>query len=186
MIMKSFCRYYLLLSSVSIVLFSCSNESGQLYRKKNFDSLIDVVSRNHTKELDGTEELIADSAFKEIFAHSSAYFHNVMSLLSKNEVDRRQAYFCVFAMQNLKLEDYIRLCNIYLQLYDNGKISEYTLERLVEGGFLKITIIQDNIDNPDVIIFLKKIQDDKKASKEFKKYIEDIAPNLARVPGQRQ
>src|SRR5438876_9463561 len=109
---KHYCiKSYLIFTSACMVLFSCTNSNRKGYKKKNFDSLINVISKNHPGELDGTDELILDSAFKEIFEHSPIYFDDVLKLLAKKEVNQQQAYFCVFAMQKLNLDDYIKLCN---------------------------------------------------------------------------
>jgi hypothetical protein len=173
--LKNFCiKRYLILASVCMVVVSCTNNNHKGYKKKNFDSLINIVDRNHAGELNGTDELIEDSAFSEIFDHSPTYFDDVIKLLAKKEINQRKAYYCVFAMQNLKLDEYIRLCNIYKKLYDNNKIPEYTLERLIGGGFLEIRVIKDHNSNPDVIRFLNEMHDDKKVSKDFKNLLEEI------------
>src|ERR1700749_1038189 len=104
--MKIVWIFYLMGAFICMMIFSCSCSSHKAYKKKNFDSLINIVERNHSKMLDGTEELIADTAFKEIFEHSQVYFDDVMNLLSKKDIDQRRAYYCVFAMQNLELNDY--------------------------------------------------------------------------------
>ncbi len=77
-------------------------------------------------------------------------------------------------MQNLAIEDYLKLCKVYLELYDKQKISEYGLLNVVMPNFLEKKIIIDNYKNPDVINFLKIMKDKEKRSSEFKGHIENI------------
>jgi len=181
--MKRFVSHFLFSSIILSCLFSCDNKkaransnkitSSNSYRRKNFDSLLNIVNKNASTGLDTYKALLLDSAFTEIFEHSTFYFEDVTKFLSNGNVSKSDGFICAFAMQNLNIYDYLKLCRIYKELYDNRKISDYTMERLI-GGFLDIHIIEDNRDNIEVATWLKAVHIDPKSSNELKRFMEDV------------
>jgi len=177
--MRRFLLNYLELSVICVALYSCSNHSQisdkekPTYKKKNFDSLMNVVEKG-MPGLEWYGALIANKAFVEIYEHSSSYFEDVKKLLSKEQFTQDQAVICVFSIQKLNINDYVELCRIYTELYDQHKISENTLELIIIRDFLKKRVIADNYTNPKVIALLNTLNNDKMISKNFKAMIEDI------------
>jgi len=168
---------FLKLSVICIVLYSCSNHNSEkekpIYKKKNFDSLMNVVEKA-LPGLDWYGAFIANKAFVEIYEHSSSYFDDVKKLLLKKQFNEDQAVICIFSMQNLNIDDYVELCRIYTELYDQHKISEDTLELIIIRDFLKKRVIGDNYTNPKVIALLNTLHNGQRISKSFKGVIEDI------------
>ncbi len=183
---------YLMLTIISVTFYTCSNsnqtsrlnnnrenllcdlkKTHSVYKKKNFDSVLNSITAGRKEGLDYPEELLYDSAFVEIFAHSYNYFDDVVKLLRKGQFTDDQASHCIYAMQNLCLDDYIGLSKIYLNLYSTGKISEGMLEECITPSFLKIRIIEKNYDDPRVIEILNSILN-RNISKNFKTNIQNI------------
>ncbi|HZX59714.1 MAG TPA: hypothetical protein VFE54_13350, partial [Mucilaginibacter sp.] len=117
--------------------------------------------------------LLLDKAFLEIFEHSPSYFDDATKLLSKQNVTDNQAIICVLAMQNLNLDDYVKLCYFYIKLNDCNNISDDTIERLILG-YLDIHIISENYNDPKVIAVLNAFKNDRKTSPTVKNVIENI------------
>ena len=99
------------------------------------DSLLNHVKQSFASGLDFNNELLADSGFVEIFEHNVNYYDDVITLLNRNEIDTHKAYYCVLAMQSLDVDKYVRLCNIYLTLFDHIKISQGILETAIAPNF---------------------------------------------------
>jgi hypothetical protein len=144
------------------------------YRKKNFDSLMNVVVKTFPPNgLDFSEGLLSSNAFVEIFEHSSIYFDDVTKLLTTERFNDLQASYCIYAMQNLTVTKYVELSRIYLRLYDEKKISEGMLNLLVTPNFLQKRIILENYTRADVEDILKTISK-KNISIQFKETIKTI------------
>lgn len=99
------------------------------------DSLLNHVKQSFASGLDFNNELLADSGFVEIFEHNVNYYDDVITLLNRNEIDTHKAYYCVLGMQSLDVDKYVRLCNIYLTLFDHIKISQGILETAIAPNF---------------------------------------------------
>ena len=170
-----------------LILFTCSNNSHNpnnensssfrqqqaFYKKKNFNALIQAIVTQSPKQMDVLEQYLDNKAFVEVFEHSSSYFPDVKKLLRARHFTTEQVFVCILTMQNLGINDYLELCNIYLKLYDNHLISEQMLEAVIIPNFLNKIILEENKDNSNVQIFLNSVLS-RNISIEFRKLIEDL------------
>jgi hypothetical protein len=150
-----------------------SRKSAMNYNRKNFDSLLTVIVNRKPAQADINEELLNDPAFLEIYTHSLSYFGDVKNMLKRKPIAPSQISICTFAMQNLNVSDYVNLCNIYLDLYCQHKISEKILEEIISPNFLNKRILASNYSNQSVIHLLSTIKK-KDISREFKDLIDSI------------
>ncbi len=142
------------------------------YHKIDFASFIDK-RKNDT--LDFYEALLADKAFVNIMEHGEFYRNDVMTFLDKGNFNNMQVAICICAMQNLNVDDYVKLCNLILSLYNDNKLPEGILQDAISPEFLRKRIIINNYNNPRVINLLKSIENNKKVSnKDFRKWLPDI------------
>ncbi|WP_439697196.1 hypothetical protein ACFGVS_01650 [Mucilaginibacter sp. AW1-7] len=153
--------------------FSSSRQKQTLYKKKNFDTLIQTIIKQTPRQMDVLEQYLDNKAFVEVFDHSLSYFPDVKKLLATRHFSAEQAFVCILAMQNLCIHDYLELCNIYLALYDDHMVSEQMLEAVIAPNFLNKIILKENNDNPDVLNFLNSVLH-RNISIKFRKLIEEL------------
>ena len=180
--LKHFSYCFLLFALMSVILFACSHNKGEgnppshkqvHYKKKNFDTLLRAVAKQVPAEMDELDQYMESDAFEEIFDHGSSYFPDVKKLLMSHHFTDTQAFICVLAMQNLGVDDYVELGNMYLTLYNDHLISEGTLEAVIIPNFLSINILKDNKYDPKVITFLDAVHH-AKISTDFKDIVEIV------------
>jgi hypothetical protein len=150
------------------------SRSDSNFNKKNFDSLIVNIDTSIGTSLDYSEELLANPSFMEIYNHSNSYFGDALNFISKDSLSGWHPYVCILVMQNLPISEYMKFCNVYLNLFEKGKISEGILHVLIDPNFFKKRVIPKNFNNPEVIKFLNKVLDNGKVSNEFKVRIKTI------------
>ncbi len=186
--MRNLFLVILTIAAVSIGLFSCSNRNNKSntvqntsdslrrkhYRKKNFDSLMIVMRKTLPSQLEETGEFLGNATFNEISDNSELYFDDVIAYLKTGKLDIDDAAILVYAMQNLKIDHYIQLCNIYENLYREKKITEYTLGQVLLPDFPTDKIIGENYSDPRVVSLLNKILKNDKISKDLQKMIANI------------
>lgn len=152
--------------------------AGPDYHKINFNKFIDV-QKNRTLEFHN-EEILTDTAFVNVFEHSPVYFDDAMKFLQAGHFNAMQAHVCILAMQNLPVNDYVKLCDLYLSLFNQHKIAEGMLESAIMPNFLNIRVITNNYCDPKVKALLTSIINNKNVSKkEFKNYLSDILSGKA-------
>lgn len=181
-------RVLLALVMSGFLLYSCYNKQEGLHNsntirlqsildsnnhKRDFDSMMSIICKD-TSALEFSKALLADSNFRIIYEHSSAYLADAIALLSKQRFNRKQAIVCIYAMQNLSPIDYVRFCQFYLGLYEDKRIEEGMLEETIFPNFGGKWILAENYENPDVMALLNRIENRATISKEFKKKIADV------------
>ena len=181
------------MKSISFVLFfvfialnqGCSNsdrskkentslaQSNLNYHKINFYSFIDEEKNDTLK--DSYEELLYNKAFVNILEHGEFYIDDVILFLNKRNFNDMQVAVCIGAMQNLKVSDYVKPCNLILELYNSNKLPEGILEHAISPDFLRKRIIIDNYADPEVVKLLRNIENNNKVTNtDFKNYLPEI------------
>lgn len=163
-----------------LICSNCSNKNHEEqqhyknepnYKKINF---IDFIKDNDGP-LDVYNEFLVNKEFTNILEHSHYYFRDVLSLLNSNHLTPGQVAVSVCAMQNLNVHDYVKLCNVILYKYDEGKLPFGTLEHAISPNFWIKRIIINNYENTEVIALINKIQHDKKITdSNFLSWLPDI------------
>lgn len=182
---------YKLFSSAFFVIFciGCSGSNSSPVAKQNISNKLTIMDTNYQKvgyavtilqidkrcENSGTwDALFADKIFVNIYEHSSYYVDSAIEFLSDEKFNLHQKTVCVYSMQRVELQDYIRFFEECKNLFNTGKIPELLLNRVISPTFGKKKIVVANYDNVDVKRILESIKDGGKASKEFKVMIEKI------------
>ncbi len=151
-----------------------TNTVDSNYSKGNFDSLMVVIEKAFPTGIDYGEEVLPSQAFKAIFDHSSIYLEDAIAFLSKENLSKLDASVCIFAMQNLLPDEYVKFCKVFIPLFEKKKIEEGILREAISPNFLQKRIIAENFTNPRVIELLNSIKNEKNLSTEFKDEIENI------------
>lgn len=181
--MKKHLFWLILLITICLTLNSCtqakkkeqnrSYQNSKFYKKKNLDSLLQVIIRTKPAKMEIASEYLTDSAFVEIYEHSPGYLTDVKRFVKENPFASDKLAICVYAMQDLNCSDYVDLCEAYLELYNWHKVSEKMLEFAIAPNFLQKRILADNRSDPRVIKLLDDIKKEN-ISNEFRELIDDI------------
>lgn len=154
---------------LSLLFCNCGSKNEQLqdekpyaydpnYKKLDFRKFI----KDNDGPLDTYNELLVNKEFTNILEHGRYYFSDVLSLLNSDHLTPGQVAVSVCAVQNLNVHDYVKLCNVILYKYDEGKLPFGTLEHAISPNFWIKRIIINNYENTEVIALINKIQHDKK------------------------
>ena len=155
-------------------LFSDMVTPDSNYVKHDFDSSVTIIDSAMGESWDRNDKLMLIPRFREIYRYSHFYLSDAIKYLSDKKITYRQAAICLYAMQNLEIEDYLKISNTFLILYNKKEISEYLLACVIDPNFLDDKIIVKNYDNLDVINFLKEIRDKDSVSKGFRQEIDNV------------
>ena len=150
-----------------------SNFLDSNYHKISYDSTILIIDKKG-KELESWDMLLTIDEFKNLYNHSFIYMENAVAFLSEKIFTIEQKNICVFSMQSLQIEDYIKFSQACLILYNKDKITELVLKNIISPNFLGRNNIAKNYKNPEVIRFLEILKDDVRISDELKKIAENI------------
>jgi hypothetical protein len=174
---------------VTILFYSCTSNQkknedkglindtdsiGSTHPRIAFDSAIKTIDSSMGISWDRNDKLILIPTFRELYEHSSSYLSDDIRYLSDSNITYRQAAICLYAMQNLQIEDYLKVCKIFLDLFNKHKISENLLSSAIMPNFLEHKNIVNNYNNPHVVEFLKTVRDNEQVSSELKDNIQNI------------
>ena len=164
---------------------SCSDKHGEYsqnedrvdytnYKKKNFDSTVIKIEKDLDSSLTYDEELLYLPDFVDLYKHDSIYLDDAIQSLTREKLTGWKMYIAYYAMQNLDINDYLKYCKTYIDLFDQGKINEAWVEAAVMPHFLKYRIIAKNYKNPQVKELLTNLIEDRKISEQFRSELKEI------------
>jgi hypothetical protein len=134
-----------------------------------------ILQIDKKSENSGTwDALFADKDFINIYEHSSYYVDSAAQFLSDEKFTLHQKTVCVYSMQTVKLEDCIRLFEQCADLFNDERIPELLLSRVIGPTFGKRKLIVENYDNVSVKRILESIRDRGNASQELRTMIEKV------------
>jgi hypothetical protein len=176
--------YYVVMLAVGL-LFGCNSEEKRSppmlsleecssYKKMNFDSLLNLIQKQMPIELDVNEQFLLNKSFAEIFEHGTCYVDDAVHTLKEESITKDRAGICLLAMQNISVDDYLKIGDAYLELFTKDKIPEPMLQTYLFPGILDKNILLDNYDNRDVIALLTRIKKNSKVSKASREMIESV------------
>lgn len=148
------------------------------YKKVGYDTTILLIEKKAVNNV-SWDELFGIKEFINLYEHSPFYIDNAIGLLGRDEFTPTQKKICINSMQQLKIEDYVRLCEGCKSLYDSGKLPEDILKWAINPNFSNRHLIVRNYEEATVIKLLTSIKNAPKISEGFRKSIEKILSGKA-------
>jgi hypothetical protein len=171
---------YLCLTTLALTQ-ACSNNSRTqsstkkpktVYHKIDFNAFI---GKHKNDSLDYYEALLSNKEFVNVLEHGEYYKDEVNTFLKRGEFTNMQVAVCICAMQNLKVNDYVKLCTIILTLYNNNELPEKLLEHAIDPDFLRKHILAYHYKEPCVTSLIKSIENDPKVTdKDLRAWLPDV------------
>ena len=125
------------------------------------------IGKHKNDSLDYYEELLVNKEFVNVLEHGEYYKDEVNTFLKRGEFTNMQVAVCICAMQNLKVNDYVKLCTIILALYNNNGLPEKLLEHAIDPDFLRKHILAYHYQEPCVTSLIKSIENDPKVTDKY-------------------